>query len=152
MEESGVPRDNYRPAVSHRQTLSHNVLSSTPCLNGIQTHSLSGVFELWCFMQISPIFKLYISLRSAILLEETGNSGENHRTARSHWQIYLPRKLLNQGFPLVKLKSSLRKFYGCHHDLVDRYGIYVSQMTMDMFHLSQTLPGPFLIHDLLPGL
>jgi hypothetical protein len=36
--------------------------------------------------------------------------------------------------------------------LVDRYGISVSQMTTDMFHLSQTLPGPFLIYDLLPGL
>ena len=38
------------------------------------------------------------------------------------------------------------------YDLVDRYEISVSQMTTDMFHLSQTLPGPFLIHDLLPGL
>jgi hypothetical protein len=37
---------------------------------------------------------------------------------------------------LVKLKSSLRKFYGRHHVLVDRYGIYVSHMTMDMFYLS----------------
>ena len=50
--------------------------------------------------------------------------------------LLLTRKLLNQGFLLVKLKSSLRKFYGRHHDLVDRYGIYVSQMTTDMFHLS----------------
>ena len=38
--------------------------------------------------------------------------------------------------PRVKLKSSLRKFYGRHHDMVDRYGISVSQMTKDMFHLS----------------
>jgi hypothetical protein len=30
------------------------------------------------------------------------------------------RKLLNQGFLLDKLKSSLRKFYGPHHDLVNR--------------------------------
>ena len=51
-------------------------------------------------------------------------------------ELLLTRKLLNQGFLLVKLKSSLRKFYGHHHDLVDRYGIYVSQMTTDMFHLS----------------
>ena len=36
------------------------------------------------------------------------------------------RKLLSQGFLLVKLKSSLRKCYGRHHDLVDRYGISVS--------------------------
>jgi hypothetical protein len=34
-----------------------------------------------------------------------------------------------------ELKSSLRKLYGHHHDLVDRYGISVSQMTSDMFHL-----------------
>ena len=46
------------------------------------------------------------------------------------------RKLQNQGFLLVKLKSSLRMFYCPHHDLVDRYGISVSQMTTDMFNLS----------------
>jgi hypothetical protein len=50
--------------------------------------------------------------------------------------LLLTGNLLNQGFLLVKLKSSLRKFYGCHHDLVDRYGISVSQNTMDMFYLS----------------
>jgi hypothetical protein len=38
------------------------------------------------------------------------------------------------------------------HDLVDRYGISVSQMTTDMFHLSQTFSDPFLIHGLSPGL
>ena len=50
--------------------------------------------------------------------------------------LLLTRKLLNQGFLLVKLKSSHRKFYDHHHDLVDRYGIPVSQLTTDMFHLS----------------
>ena len=40
--------------------------------------------------------------------------------------LLLTKKLLNQGFLLVKLKSSLRKFYGRHHDLVDRYGISLS--------------------------
>jgi len=43
-------------------------------------------------------------------------------------------------------KSSLRQFYGCHHDLVDRCGISVSQMA------TETLSGPFLIHDLSPAL
>ena len=38
-------------------------------------------------------------------------------------------------FLLVRLKSSLRKFYGRHHDLVNRYVVSVSQMTTDMFHL-----------------
>ena len=53
--------------------------------------------------------------------------------------LLLTRKLLNQGFLLVMLKSSFRKFYGRHHDLVDNYGISVSQMTTHMFHLSQAL-------------
>jgi hypothetical protein len=50
--------------------------------------------------------------------------------------LLLSRKLLNQGFLLVKLKSSLRKCYGRHHDLIDCYGISASQMTTDMFHWS----------------
>ena len=50
--------------------------------------------------------------------------------------LLLTRKLLNQGIVLVKLKSSVRKLYCPHHDLVDRYGISVSQITTDMFHLS----------------
>ena len=38
------------------------------------------------------------------------------------------------------------------HDLVDRYGLSVTQRTTDMLYLSQTLPGLFLFHDLSPGL
>jgi hypothetical protein len=30
--------------------------------------------------------------------------------------LLLTRKLLDQGFLLIKLKSSFRKFYGRHHD------------------------------------
>ena len=30
VEEMGVPEENQPPAASHRQTLSHNVISSTP--------------------------------------------------------------------------------------------------------------------------
>jgi len=35
----------------------------------------------------------------------------------------------------VNLKSSLRKFWSRHHDLVDRYGTSVSQMTTHMVRL-----------------
>jgi len=42
MEETRVPRENHRPVVSHCQTLSHNVISSTPCLSRNQTHNVSG--------------------------------------------------------------------------------------------------------------
>ena len=41
-------------------------------------------------------------------------------------RLLLTRKLLDQGFLMVKLKSSLEKDYGRHHDSVDRYGISVS--------------------------
>ena len=49
--------------------------------------------------------------------------------------LLVTRKLLNQEFLVIKLKLSLQKFYGCHHDLVNRYGISVSQNTTAMFRL-----------------
>jgi hypothetical protein len=38
----GMAGENHRPVASHRQTLSHNVVSSTPRLKGIRTHNVSG--------------------------------------------------------------------------------------------------------------
>jgi ABC-type Fe3+ transport system permease subunit len=42
VEKTGVPRENHRPATSHWQTLSHNVVSSTLRLSGSRTHNVSG--------------------------------------------------------------------------------------------------------------
>jgi hypothetical protein len=42
VEETGVPRENHGSVTSHREMLSHNVVSSTPRLRGIQTHNFSG--------------------------------------------------------------------------------------------------------------
>ena len=50
--------------------------------------------------------------------------------------ILLTNKLLKQGFAEERLKSSLRKFYGRHHELVDRYDISISQLATDIFQLS----------------
>ena len=44
------------------------------------------------------------------------------------------------------------KLSGTYYLSLDIYGISVLHMTMDMFHLWQTLPGPFLMHDLSPDL
>jgi hypothetical protein len=38
----------------------------------------------------------------------------------------------NKSYVATKLKSWLRKFYSRHHDLIDRYEISISQMTMDI--------------------
>jgi len=40
VEETGIPRENNWPVESHWQTLSHNVVSSTPHLSGIRTHNI----------------------------------------------------------------------------------------------------------------
>jgi hypothetical protein len=42
------------------------------------------------------------------------------------------KKLPKQVYVAPKLKSSLQKFYGHYHDLVDRYEISIPQMTMDL--------------------
>jgi hypothetical protein len=62
------------------------------------------------------------------------------------------KKAIERRVPLGKVDVITSKILCRHHDLVDRYGISVSQMTTDMFHLSKALPGAFLIHDLSPGL
>ena len=56
------------------------------------------------------------------------------------------------GFLLAKLKSLLQRIYDRHHNLVNRYGIYVFQMTMDMFSLSSSQCVPFLINDVSQSL
>jgi hypothetical protein len=78
----------------------------------------------------APVYGVYIS--QLIRYSRVFGSNQDFRNRG----LLLTRKLLNQWFLLVKLKSLLRKFYSRHHDLVDRYEISVSQMTTDMFHLS----------------
>ena len=64
-------------------------------------------------------------------------------------RLLLTRKPRNQRF-LLELKLPLRNYYGQH--LFDSYGISaVSQMIMDMFHLSYTLSGTFLYSWLITG-
>jgi hypothetical protein len=42
VEDTVVPGEKHWPVASHWQTLSHNGVSSTACLSGIQTHNVSG--------------------------------------------------------------------------------------------------------------
>ena len=41
VEEAKVSGENHRPTASHSQTLSHNIISSTPRMSGIRTHNFS---------------------------------------------------------------------------------------------------------------
>ena len=79
----------------------------------------------------APTYEIYIS--QLIRYSRACGSHQDFLDRR----LLLTRMLLNQGFLLVMLKSSFQKCYGRHHDLVERYGISVSQMTTDTFHLSK---------------
>ena len=47
--------------------------------------------------------------------------------------VLLTQKLLTQGYEKEKLKSYIRKFYGRHHELINRYDVSVSRLTSDVF-------------------
>ena len=42
IEKPEYPEKNHRPVASHLQSVSHNVVSSTPHLSGIRTHNVSN--------------------------------------------------------------------------------------------------------------
>ena len=48
----------------------------------------------------------------------------------------LTSKLLQQGYILPKLIKSLRKFYGRHQSLVDKYDVSVSKLISDIFDVT----------------
>jgi hypothetical protein len=41
VKKNEVPGENHQPAASHWQTLTNNIVSSTPRLSGIWTHNIS---------------------------------------------------------------------------------------------------------------
>jgi hypothetical protein len=76
----------------------------------------------------------------------TGPHNLPHTCVHMFIELLPTNMLLNQEFLLAKLKSSLRTFCGRHHDLVDRYGLSVSQMTTDLSHLTKTNSSPDHFH------
>jgi hypothetical protein len=74
------------------------------------------------------------------------------RAGGSYNELLYKGSLLTRELLVVRIKSSLQRFYGCHHDFVNSYRISVSQMTTDMFCSSYSHFDPFLMHDLSQGL
>ena len=96
------------------------------------------------FSVIMVTFHLYVApFRQYLHMEYTYISAfgvpEHAVSTRMHdvfdRLLLVARKLLNPGFLVLK-KSSLRKFYGRHHDLVKLYGMYTIQSS---YHLSPNL-------------
>ena len=85
-----------------------------------QKKLMISIFPSWTFHSYVATFQqhlhmAYKSLRACASYQDSLDRG-----------LLITWKILNQGFLLVQLKSSHRKFYGRHHD---RYWISVSQMT-----------------------
>ena len=54
-------------------------------------------------------------------------------------QIFQSLWFLSKGFLVAKISHHCEQIYGCQHDIINCNGISVSQITMDMFHLSKSL-------------
>ena len=73
MEETGVPRENHRPVASRWQTLSHNVVSSTPRLGGIRTHNISGDGH-WLHTQLKTTIEITITTMMDPIIKWTSDA------------------------------------------------------------------------------
>jgi hypothetical protein len=69
VEETGVSEENHRPVAIHWQTVSHNFVSSTPRLSGVQTHNVSGD-------ETTSIIKALKTLRAGLTFESQCESRE----------------------------------------------------------------------------
>ena len=45
----------------------------------------------------------------------------------------LTNKLLTHGYCKQRLIKTIKKFYGRHHEIVDKFGVSVSKMILDIF-------------------
>jgi hypothetical protein len=89
VEEARVPCENCRPAVSHWQTLSHNVVHLTPC---ITRHLWINILNIWWYkkcIQCMYIITWMISLSVITVLEvhqhTEKNRWDNCSTKNCHW-------------------------------------------------------------------
>ena len=134
VDETGVPGGNHRPVASQWQTLSHVELAtdgSDSCLDLHLNIDSEGRlrpklydkrddcnfpivnFPFICSnIPVAPAYGVYISQ----LIRYSRACGSYLDFLDKG--LLLTRKLLNQGFLLVKLKSSLRKYYAHGHEYV----------------------------------
>ena len=66
--------------------------------------------------------------------------GMNFRVSFIHFLIWFDsQELLKQNYVASRLKSSQQKLYSCHHKLVDRYEISISQIAIGLFPFTYIL-------------
>ena len=90
------------------------------------TFPIVNIPFIGCNIPGSPAYGVYIS---QLILYSKACAQDSDFLDRAQ---RLTQKLLKQENVTPKLKPSLQTFYGRHHNLVDRYEISISQMTMDL--------------------
>lgn len=75
----------------------------------------------------APSYGVYIS---QLILYSRACS---HCTDFIYRSVLLTQKLIQQSYEEDRLKMTLRKFYGHHHELVDPYDVSLSKLTKDIF-------------------
>ena len=95
------------------------------------TKEIISIFPLWTFHLYVATFQQHLYMEYiSLLIRHSKACGSYHDFIDRKLQV--TRKLLNHGFLVANLKSSFRKFYGRHHNLVNSYGVFVSHLITDM--------------------
>ena len=123
LEETG---ENHRPAAIHWQTLSHNVVSSTPRLIGFRIHNFNG--DRYWLHQSLP--QSYMSLYSCNNVAPVTNLCLGGATTRSHSSQWSKNKFqLKHKNSLFTLQTFHYNYYWWSQSLLNRFGwkIYAFQ-------------------------
>ena len=114
------------------------------------TKEIISIFPLWTLpgsiIPAAPAYGVYISK----LIRYSRTCGS--------YRISLMESCCQQGSYWTKISKFgeveviTSTFFCPYHDFVNRYGIYMSPMTTDMFHLSHALLGPVIMYFLSPDL
>ena len=138
VEETGVHGANHRPAASHWQTLSYNVVSSRPSPSGIRTHNVSGdmhwlpydhdhdVIDCKCNIQVCQISEIIMQKMLQI-----------HRKKRS--KIYniigFSRKMRWNARVVCILRDILHRWLGKQNVSNQTNQLYTGQWSRDLMRL-----------------
>ena len=75
----------------------------------------------------SPAYGVYVSQ-----LIRYARASSEYRSFLHRGKL-LTNKLLTQGYCKPRLIKTIKKFYGRHHEIVDKFGVSVSKMILDIF-------------------
>jgi hypothetical protein len=117
---------------------SKHLTCMTSMLLSLQTRPITKSFFFFYIFRIKKSLKRYQMVNQKQSLNQRRTDSTMVKRKRT-CGTRLSLLLLQTWWYVINEKrtgSLFRKVYSCHNNSVDRYGVYVSQMTTDMFLLS----------------